>query len=418
LKYLSLGIFWIFKKTLKNPFLNIYHLILKIRIKKFKEKNSEFKIIPDKEKKSFHFLPYILFIFFAVLAITNNLFAKLSSPEEFGKDSILSKIIPLGQNQFITSSELIEESGPAVINNANQIVLESTGPQINSSIINTNTDEDNYLATTDNESTLIATNISSNALGSSMYRDKILEYTIQQGDTISGIAHKFNISVATILWSNNLSERSILKPGASIKILPTTGVLHKIARGDTIASIAKKYKADANKILSANQLSAESQIKIGQELIIPDGIRPTASSQIASVSKIISPIPSAAQKNTGTRLLWPAGVRRISQYYKWRHPAIDIAGPSGTAIYAAEDGVVEVSGWNAGGYGNYIIINHGNGIKTLYGHASKLYVGKGEKVERGQVIMAMGSTGRSTGPHLHFEVRVSGVKVNPLGYVR
>ncbi len=356
------------------------------------------------------------------MAITNNLFAKLSNPEEFGKNSILAKIIPLSQNQFISSVELIEETGPAILNNpnaSNQLALEAPTPQISSSENNSNTENESYLATTDYGSTLIATNISSDAFAKSMYRNKVTEYTIESGDTISGIAHKFNISVATILWSNNLSERSILKPGATIKILPTTGVLHKIVRGDTIAAIAKKYKADIDKIISANQLSSESQIKIGQELIIPEGVRPTTiSTQIASVSKVVSPIPSAAQANTGTKLLWPAGVRRISQYYGWRHPAIDIAGPKGTAIYAAESGTVEVSGWNAGGYGYYIIINHGNGIKTLYAHASQLYVKRGEKVNRGQVIMAMGSTGRSTGPHLHFEVRVGGVKVNPLGYIR
>ena len=119
----------------------------------------------------------------------------------------------------------------------------------------------------------------------------------------------------------------------------------------------------------------------------------------------------------GDGFVWPAGVRRISQYYSWRHTGLDIAGPTGTNIYAMDSGVVTFSGVS-NGYGYNILVDHGNGMKTRYAHASKLYVEKGETVTKGQVIMAMGSTGWSTGPHLHFEVIVNGAKKNPLSYIK
>jgi len=206
----------------------------------------------------------------------------------------------------------------------------------------------------------------------------------------------------------------------TLKILPTTGLIHKIVRGDNLSAIAKKYQSDVDKIIEFNKLASVSDIKIGQELIIPDGVLPRATAtQVARQTRVIntSVTGKAEVINTGTKLLWPTSAKRISQYYSWRHSGLDIAGPVGTPIYAAEDGVVETAGWNRGGYGYYIIINHGNGIRTLYAHASKLYVVSGQKVTRGQTIMAMGSTGRSTGSHLHFEVRANGFR-NPLSYIR
>ena len=120
----------------------------------------------------------------------------------------------------------------------------------------------------------------------------------------------------------------------------------------------------------------------------------------------------------GLGMLWPATVRRITQYFNWRHRGIDIAGPTGTLIYAALDGMVEISGWNSGGYGYQIVLRHSNGMKTRYAHSSKLFVSVGQKVTKGEVIALMGSTGRSTGSHLHFEVVVGGVRVNPFLYVK
>jgi len=168
--------------------------------------------------------------------------------------------------------------------------------------------------------------------------------------------------------------------------------------------------------LEANKLSSVDQVAIGNNLIIPDGVKPAA--VVTTYTKPSSIFNTPKNVNTNTRLLWPSSARRITQYYWWRHAAIDIGAPLGTPIYAAESGTVTTAGWSRGGYGYYLIVDHGNGMQTLYAHASKLYVKKGEKVSRGQTIMAMGSTGWSTGSHLHFEVRVNGYKQNPLSYIK
>ncbi len=273
--------------------------------------------------------------------------------------------------------------------------------------------------TTGAESALVGTQISEESL-SEQPRDKTINYTVEEGDTISGIAQKFEISVATILWANDLTYYSVIRPGLNLKIPPVTGILYTIQKGDTISSIAKKYNSDEDKILEQNKLSSANRISIGQELIIPDGVKPVSriTTRKTTPAIVTPPRETTRTVDLSTKLLWPTSAKTITQYYSWRHAGLDIAGPSGTAIYAAESGTVTVSGWSNGGYGYYVIIDHGNGMQTLYAHASKLYVSKGEKVSRGQTIMAMGSTGWSTGPHLHFEVRSGGYKQNPLSYIR
>ena len=271
--------------------------------------------------------------------------------------------------------------------------------------------------TTREETALVATTISEEAAKEGP-RNKIIEYIVETGDTVSGIAQKFNISVATILWSNNLTYYSVIKPGKTLKILPVTGLLHKVKKGETISAIAKKYKSDIDKILETNKLTSADQVAIGNNLIIPDGVKPAAVITTHTTPSSIFSTPKPSTSNSNTKLLWPTTAKKITQYYWWRHPAVDIGGPLGTPIYAAESGTVTTAGWSNGGYGYYIIIDHGNGIKTLYAHSSKLYVKKGEKVSRGQTIMAMGSTGWSTGPHLHFEVQFNGYKQNPLSYIK
>lgn len=248
-------------------------------------------------------------------------------------------------------------------------------------------------------------------------RDRIEYYQVQSGDTILGIAQKFNLSTTTILWENNLTARSLIRIGEKLAILPIDGVSYKIKRGDTIAKIAQRYRAEADRIADFNQTTS---LIPGQTIIIPGGRppaaptpAPTPPAQVATPSK-----PTTTAVRSNSKFQWPTVHRRLTQYYTWRHTGVDIADAIGTPIYAAEDGVVETAGWNKGGYGYYIIIDHGNGLKTLYGHNSKLLVSAGERVTRGQQISNMGSTGRSTGPHLHFEVRLNGRRVNPLNYTR
>ncbi|MBI5732046.1 MAG: M23 family metallopeptidase [Candidatus Magasanikbacteria bacterium] len=249
-------------------------------------------------------------------------------------------------------------------------------------------------------------------------RRQIIKYAVQPGDALASLARKFKISLETILIENKLSARSLLRPGDVLTILPISGVSHKIKKGDTLKKIAASYKADEGKIKEFNNLN-EGELPAGEIILIPEGRMP-----LVSVPRPISqatgsgvPRPPAVRPFV-SGMLWPTTTRRITQYFTWRHPGIDIALPVGNPIYASDDGLVEKSGWNRGGYGNMAVVNHGNGLKTRYAHASKLFVQAGEEVKKGDVIGLIGSTGRSTGAHLHFEVLVGGVRVNPFLYVR
>lgn len=245
-------------------------------------------------------------------------------------------------------------------------------------------------------------------------------YIVQDGDTVFDIAKKYNITANTIIWENGLNRYGFIKPGQKLTILPTTGVTYKVKKYDTISKVAKKYNIKEADIIKANDITSVSVLQIGQKLTIP-GARQVSSPVRVATSRISSYTKPVAAKKTSikssTRLLWPASCRRISQYYHWRHHAVDIACKSGTPIYASNDGVVKSAGW-ATGYGKRVIISHGNSMRTLYAHFSKIYVRNGQAVNRGDTIGLMGSTGWSTGPHVHFEVIVGGVKKNPLSYIK
>jgi len=239
-------------------------------------------------------------------------------------------------------------------------------------------------------------------------RDAIM-YDVQEGDTVSDLAVKFGLTSNTILWANNLREKDIIKPGQQLAILPINGVRIKAAKNDTLAGLAKKYNAKTGEIIAFNHLLGEGSLVAGNYIIIPDGEMPAS----ATVSK---PKTSAPKFATGTAkannwLIVP------TSGYNWgllhNYNAVDIANTCGTPVYAAAAGKIilaDAAGWN-GGYGKYIKIQHPNGVITLYSHASQLLVGVGDEVAQGQLIMLMGTTGRSTGCHLHFEVRGA---TNPL----
>lgn len=252
-------------------------------------------------------------------------------------------------------------------------------------------------------------------------RGEILEYQVQPGDTVSGISHKFGVSIDTIRWANDLASVASIKPEQILKIPPVTGIVHKVKKGDTVYSVAKNYLTDAQGIVDFpfnTFMNDETfELAVGQVLIVPDGAKPKEVPWSPS-AYIAWRTPDAGSVVASGLFVWPAsGV--ISQGYRWYHRAIDIANKSLPPVLAADSGKVIASGWPAGsGYGNRVIIDHGNGYQTLYGHLLRIYVESGQTVKKGDQIGQMGSTGRSTGPHLHFEVRKGGVLFDPLGFLK
>lgn len=233
-------------------------------------------------------------------------------------------------------------------------------------------------------------------------------YIVESGDSPSSIALKFGINTDTVLWANNLKDGDLIKPGQSLLILPINGVRVKIATKETVASLAKKYKGKEEEIRAFNNLYDDAKLIVGNFIIIPNGeITPPA---VKASPKVTAP-KYAQNKTLVGGLIIPTSGKNWGRVHGWN--GIDVANACGTPIYASAAGTVTLSdaaGWNYG-YGKYIIIRHAGGITTLYGHASRLLVEAGESVEQGQLIALMGTTGRSTGCHLHFEVR--GAK-NPL----
>ncbi len=234
-------------------------------------------------------------------------------------------------------------------------------------------------------------------------------YTVRKGDTLSDIAELFDVSVNTIIWANNIDRKSSLQEGQTLIILPVSGIQHKVKKGDTIKSIISKYKADLNEVLSYNDLTKDSVLKEGDIIIIPDA-EPTAL-QSAVISKKKTNTTSKLHDANGPSYLGyymkPVPNGKISQGLHG-YNAVDIAAPVGTSIRASASGTVIASvmngGWN-GGYGNYVIISHPNGTQTLYAHCSATLVTVGQSVDKGDVIAKIGMTGKTTGPHVHFEIR-------------
>lgn len=251
-------------------------------------------------------------------------------------------------------------------------------------------------------------------------RDKIIDYTVQKGDTISTIARKFGISEETIRWANDLSGDNV-GIGDTLKILPVSGVAHKVESGDTVYTIAKKYNTEAQKLVDFpfNEFANPETFALvtGQMLIVPDGIKPSEQPRYVRPQTYVAqgPVPVASGGYT-----WP--VRGgISQYFGWYHPGLDITSPVGTPIYAAHSGTVtrvSIGTWN-GGFGTDMYISNGAGIESHYAHMSGVNVGVGQRVVGGRTVVGwVGMTGRTTGPHIHFEMRAGGSPVNPLAYIR
>lgn len=230
--------------------------------------------------------------------------------------------------------------------------------------------------------------------------DQISVYEVRDGDTLSQIADMFHVTMNTIRWANDLDGD--IQPGQTLVILPVTGVKHKVKSGGTISDIAKLYNADVREIALFNGISVDTQLDPGMEILVPNGELHTAEKKKSSKSS------SVAKAGTGSKGIFkhpaPGAVKTQGIH---GYNGIDFGAPIGTPIYAAAGGQVIISksgGWN-GGYGNYVVIKHDNGSQTLYAHASEVVAGAGEWVSQGDKIATVGNTGKSTGPHLHFEVR-------------
>jgi len=233
---------------------------------------------------------------------------------------------------------------------------------------------------------------------------EISVYTVRTGDTLSHIAEMYGVTANTILWANDLPRATSIKEGQTLIILPIAGVRHVVKKGDTVSSIAKKYDGDADEILSYNELASAEDLVVGATIVIPGGAIHTAPVAKTAVSPVRT---SGSNASAGVGFLSHPVPGALKTQGLHGYNAVDLAAGAGTSIRAAATGEVIVSkssGWN-GGYGQYIVVKHKNGAQTLYAHLSRNDVGVGAYVSQGEVIGAMGNTGRSTGPHLHFEVR-------------
>jgi murein DD-endopeptidase MepM/ murein hydrolase activator NlpD len=261
-------------------------------------------------------------------------------------------------------------------------------------------------------------------------RRETVAYVVEAGDTLSTIAQKFEISLNTLLWANNLTTRSAIKPGQTLRVLPVTGLEHTVARNQTLSSISKLYSVDLEAIRALNGLNEGEALSIGRTLILPGAqkIAPTPRPRtVPSVGEVVNPTKPLPRGETapssGATMVWPTDLHYLVRGLKWGHTGIDLDcnghadGTSTNYNYAAQDGVVQYSGWRRG-YGNTVEIDHGNGLVTRYGHFHTLAVKSGQTVGAGEALGVCGSTGNSTGTHLHFEVIANGRFMNPFDYLR
>ncbi|MFH0846341.1 MAG: peptidoglycan DD-metalloendopeptidase family protein [Patescibacteria group bacterium] len=241
--------------------------------------------------------------------------------------------------------------------------------------------------------------------------DHIATYIVRDGDTLGQVAQMFGVSVGTIIWSNDIQQGDLIKKGQILSILPINGVKHTVKKGETLASIVKKYQGDLKETRQYNDLLEDDTLAVGDTVIIPGGIDiiPTKvdNSITAAIARNQVNVRGTSGPSYSGYYIRPISGGKISQNLHG-YNAIDFAAPLNTPILASASGEVIISKdngyWN-GGYGNYIVIKHDNGTQTLYAHLNSNIVSVGYHVVQGQVIGYMGSTGRSTGSHVHFEVR-------------
>ena len=249
-------------------------------------------------------------------------------------------------------------------------------------------------------------------------REELSTYVVKPGDTIFGIADQFGINPETIMWANGRfveDNPDLLRVGQELIILPVNGVYHQVGRGDTIEKIAGAFEVESAAIINypLNSIDPDNPlIQVGQWLVVPGGTKPYVPRQVVAYN---GPVPDSASKGTGS-FGWPVS-GSVTQGYWDHHRAIDIGSWEGAPVEAADSGYVVAAGWDDSGYGRVLLIDHGNGFQTLYAHLKVYYVKVGDSVAKGQKIADVGTTGNSTGPHLHLEIRQGQVQRNPFGFL-
>jgi LysM repeat protein len=250
------------------------------------------------------------------------------------------------------------------------------------------------------------------------------KYLVERGDTPSGIALQFGIKTETLLGGNPFlsQESSLMQPGMELTILPLDGVLHDVQPGDTLESISGQYGIPVEDIIAYEPNNLEFPFRLYPEtqILVPGAVAevfiwtPPSLNSVRSSGTGSGIAPAVV--GTGT-FIYPVSSRNFTQKYWYGHPGIDIALAEGSGVFASDTGTVTFAGWNIYGYGNLVVVNHGNGYETFYGHLSSINVFPGQVVNQGNVIGAVGNTGNSSGPHIHFEIRTSGNQDDPCWYI-
>ena len=242
---------------------------------------------------------------------------------------------------------------------------------------------------------------------------EVVHYSVKDGDNLSTIAKNFQVELDDLAFANGIEDEvTTLHIGDELIIPPGQGALYTVKDGDTVSSVAKRFKVDPSVIMTYNRLYFEPEHFAPEQLIFVPGADVPAMKRV-TVSRTFIPSSGTLPARTG-RLSWPVrGV--LTQYFWWGHTGVDLAAPYGYPIVASDDGVVVATGWVAVG-GLRVCIQHSEGLQTCYYHTSSVYVTPGQTVQRGQLIAAIGMTGVTTGPHVHWEVKLNGVAVNPLAY--
>ncbi len=240
-------------------------------------------------------------------------------------------------------------------------------------------------------------------------------HTLLGGETFSDVATRYSLSIAALVGANpDISSLDMLPVGIELLIPPSAGLVVVLERGQDVKALLEHYNVAVLEFMQANKIQSPLELRPGKMLFLP-GVSPQTS--LDRLAKV---------REEENRYLWPVQ-GRITSYFGRRnlgmgtasfHRAIDVAAPTGTAITAARSGTVTYAAWSNRGYGNLVKIQHSGGDETWYAHQSEILVGVGQYVKQGEVIGLVGSTGLSTGPHLHFELHEGGTAVDPLAYLR